>query len=434
MNMIIFVLTAIIVLGIGYASINNINLIINGTGSVIDNTTATFDVSTLSKKRDPAVASIDVKNNSNGIGARIGLNLTSTNSTYFKVTEHIADTELQAGDITTVTVTIEMLKTPIDNDETTSITATLTADPIDNSTATGSDSGDYPTEPQTGITYLVRQEEGEISVGDEIGIGATEDFYVISSDSTKTVLIAKNNLLVGYNPLIYEADGIGIMTSDNTQGYGLQSVNAVGGYNKSGVGTVGFSATNYWDDNGTLLSPYDATGASYDGNPYPKVYNPTYNTKPVFAAECGESNCWNTPGYSIAYYVEEYVGRLKEMGAPLTTTGRLLTVEEIEAASENYHSPEEQAYYAAEAAYQAAQAAEQAAESAYDEAQITYENTPSLKIIYDERTDYWIGSAFGDGVYGISTDDSSNPTTKFSSTTEIYGVRPVIEIPTSALQ
>ena len=93
MNMIIFVLIAIIVLGIGYASINNINLIINGTGSVtatqsnfdvrfldidghrptinpgspntvsvIDNTTATFDVSTLSKKGDTAVASIDVKN------------------------------------------------------------------------------------------------------------------------------------------------------------------------------------------------------------------------------------------------------------------------------------------------------------------------------------------------------------------------------------
>ena len=167
----IFVLIAFIVLGVGYAAINNINLIINGTGSitatqenflvkfldvdghrpiitpgspntvsVIDNTTASFDVSTLSKTGDTAVATIDVKNESNAVGARIGLNLTNSNDTYFKVTEHIADTELQAGDITTVTVTIEMLKTPISADEVTSITATLTASPIENSSATGSDS------------------------------------------------------------------------------------------------------------------------------------------------------------------------------------------------------------------------------------------------------------------------------------------------------
>ena len=112
------------------------------TVSVIDNTTATFDVSTLSKKGDTATATIDVKNNSNGVGARIGLNLTNSNDTYFKVTEHIADTELQAGDITTVTITIEMLKTPISADEVTNITATLTANPIENSSATGSDSAE----------------------------------------------------------------------------------------------------------------------------------------------------------------------------------------------------------------------------------------------------------------------------------------------------
>ena len=174
LSLFIFTLIAFIVLGVGYAAINNINLIINGTGSVtatqsnfdvrfldidghrpsinpgspntvsvIDNITATFDVSTLSKKGDIATATIDVKNNSNGIGARIGLNLTNSNDTYFKVTEHIADSELQAGDITTVTVTIEMLKTPVSNTETTTIRAELTASPIDDSTATGSDSATY---------------------------------------------------------------------------------------------------------------------------------------------------------------------------------------------------------------------------------------------------------------------------------------------------
>ena len=81
LSMFLFVLIAFIVLGVGYAAINNINLIINGTGSVtatqenflvkfldvdghrpsitpgspntvnvLSDTVATFDVSTLSKK------------------------------------------------------------------------------------------------------------------------------------------------------------------------------------------------------------------------------------------------------------------------------------------------------------------------------------------------------------------------------------------------
>ena len=46
------------------------------------------------------------------------------------------------------------------------------------------------------ITYVNRQNEGSITVGDEVAID-TEHFYVISSDSTNTVLLAKYNLLVG---------------------------------------------------------------------------------------------------------------------------------------------------------------------------------------------------------------------------------------------
>ena len=110
LNIFIFILIGFIVLGVGYAAINNVNLIINGTGSVtatqsnfdvrfldidghrpsilpgspntvnvLNDAIATFDVSTLSKKGDTATATIDVKNESNGVGARIGLNLTNSN-------------------------------------------------------------------------------------------------------------------------------------------------------------------------------------------------------------------------------------------------------------------------------------------------------------------------------------------------------------------
>ena len=159
---------AFIVLGVGYAAINNINLIINGTGSitssqnnfivkfldidgyrpsinrgspntvsVVNDTYSTFDISTLSKKGDSAVVTLKVKNESNGVGADISLDLNNSNTDYFKVTEHIDDTQLQAGDITTVTVTVEMIKTPVSDSVSASIGARLIADPVENANASG---------------------------------------------------------------------------------------------------------------------------------------------------------------------------------------------------------------------------------------------------------------------------------------------------------
>ena len=138
LKVLIFTLIAIITLGVGYAGITAINLVINGdatasvndqnfkvkflseenvtptitgegnTVSVKDDTTAEFSVSTLTGLGDSEVATFRVKNESKGIGADISLNVTSSNSEYFKVTEYVQDTQLQAGDETTVTVTSAM--------------------------------------------------------------------------------------------------------------------------------------------------------------------------------------------------------------------------------------------------------------------------------------------------------------------------------------
>ena len=79
-----------------------------------------------------------VKNESKGIGADISLNVTNSNLEYFKVTEYIQDTQLQAGDETTVTVTVERIKTPINDAASTNITAKLIANAIEDEAATGS--------------------------------------------------------------------------------------------------------------------------------------------------------------------------------------------------------------------------------------------------------------------------------------------------------
>ena len=161
------VLIAVLALGIGYAGVSAINLIINGNATVSvnnnnfkvhfieakaitgttgvsgtstiesDDTKATFNVSGLTKVGDYAEAKYVVKNDSASIGAEITLNLTNSNSEYFKVIETIDDNKLQAGEETYATVKVEMLKTPINDDVTTSVTATLSASPIENAQAAG---------------------------------------------------------------------------------------------------------------------------------------------------------------------------------------------------------------------------------------------------------------------------------------------------------
>ena len=161
LQIVLLVAIAVLTLGIGYASITAINLLINGnatasvnqenfkvyftqaqsitgstgvsgTSSIDDNdaTIAYFDVSGLTKVGDYGVATYTISNNSNGIGADISLQLTNSNNEYFKITETVADSQLQAGDTTTATIRVEMIKTPIQADVTTSVTGTLTATPI----------------------------------------------------------------------------------------------------------------------------------------------------------------------------------------------------------------------------------------------------------------------------------------------------------------
>ena len=171
LQIVLIVLVAVLTLGIGYASISAINLIINGnatanvnqnnfkvhftqaqaitgttgvsgTSSIDtqDDTKAMFDVTGLTKVGDYAEAVYIVRNDSNGVGAEISLNLSNTNNEYFKVTETILDNKLQAGEETTAKVKVEMIKTPITDSVSTSITASLTASPLEDAEATGGSS------------------------------------------------------------------------------------------------------------------------------------------------------------------------------------------------------------------------------------------------------------------------------------------------------
>ena len=127
--------------------------------------------------------------------------------------------------------------------------------------------------PANEIT-IVSGQKGALQPGDVIGIGETEDFYVLSSDNSengKTIAIAKYSLLVG------ELSGNIYRDVDITElpGYGLQDVD-VAGY---GV----------------------HSSVEFKGS--------------IGRAECDDE--------ALAY-----ADRLKSMGAPNSTTCRLLTYDE----------------------------------------------------------------------------------------------------------
>ena len=156
-----------------------------------------------------------------------------------------------------------------------------------------------------------------LSVGDELCLN-DQCFNFIRYDGTNNedvVMLAKWNLKVGdiYN----NGNKIGEYTS-NDIGYGLQSSEAIGTANgiTTSKGLVPFSATNYWNEN---VSSYPAD-----------VYDATnYSTAPDFSTTCNDTdNCWETPGYSVAYYVEEYKTKLINDYHATIKEARLLTYDE----------------------------------------------------------------------------------------------------------
>ena len=204
-----------------------------------------------------------------------------------------------------------------------------------------------------------------LSTGDTVRATQTgidnQDFYVVSTDASETVLLAKYNLLVGdvfdvdaeYNYTLNKT-----MNSNNTVGYGLQSSSAKGFVDGDTqyIGVAPFSGTNYWHD-------YNASSVSNDNDKYnsntleyiPKKFKmniqevtsggPVGPTGDIYSRygtyENGANNIYdvaysttapsinyedfiaNENDYSIAYYVEEYINTLGING-----TGRLLTFEE----------------------------------------------------------------------------------------------------------
>ena len=155
------VLLAIVLVAVGYAAITNVTLNINGTAkseasqtnfvveftgtpttegkgtttaTINENkkTEGTIEVAGLTAKGDTATATYTVKNNSQDLSADLTAEATSSNSDYFEVISKLDKTTLKTGEETSLTVTIKLLKTPIDEtkeDLKSNIGVSITAEP-----------------------------------------------------------------------------------------------------------------------------------------------------------------------------------------------------------------------------------------------------------------------------------------------------------------
>ncbi len=151
-------LIAVLLVAIGYAAITAVPLNINGSAQATpeqtnftvkfsgtptvsdsskvvaeinqqDQLKATINVSKLTAKGDTATATYTIANTSADLSAVLSATTSNTNDEFFRVTQNIAKGTVAARDTTTITVTVELIKTPITQDEETTIGVIITADP-----------------------------------------------------------------------------------------------------------------------------------------------------------------------------------------------------------------------------------------------------------------------------------------------------------------
>ena len=190
----ILLIATIILIAIGYAAITNVELKISGTGNAQANkdnfivefigipttggkgkTQATIDtkdatkgnmtVSGLTAKGDTATATYTVKNKSADISADLTAKATSSNENYFETICTLDKTTLKAQEETTLTVTIKLLKTPIDEtkeDLTSNIGVSIIAEPK------------QPGEEQNGGSTTVTSQKPKTTGGTYLPDGFTQ--------------------------------------------------------------------------------------------------------------------------------------------------------------------------------------------------------------------------------------------------------------------
>lgn len=204
-------LIAIVALGIGYAAIAGVNLLVSGSSSIkangnfivrfvkplanemaienaeenaikisgknadnsdmdvsdssasiTDDTHATFDAGSLDEVGDYVEFTYMVVNESDGIDAALSFEVTNDEYNYFEITKTVSNDIISEGETATVKVKVELVATPKVNAVTENFSVTLIATPQEESE---SGSGSGGNEPQSSGPTMVAPSEGETHKG-----------------------------------------------------------------------------------------------------------------------------------------------------------------------------------------------------------------------------------------------------------------------------
>lgn len=154
----IILVIAILLIAIGFAAISTLKLNISGQAQATPNQSnfsveftgepavsepdkvtanidemnklqATMNVTGLTSKGDTATATYTIENKSTDLLASLTAETTNSNTEYFTVSYDITEPSIGAGENTTIKVTVELIKTPVSSDESSTIGVTVTAEP-----------------------------------------------------------------------------------------------------------------------------------------------------------------------------------------------------------------------------------------------------------------------------------------------------------------
>lgn len=122
--------------------------------AVTDDLSATINVNNLITKGETATATYIVQNTSTDLSANLSIETTNNNKEYFSLTSNIEKTHLKKGEATRVTITIQLIKEPILENEKATIGIQLKATPVQptNDTDNNSNSENNDKTPSTTIT------------------------------------------------------------------------------------------------------------------------------------------------------------------------------------------------------------------------------------------------------------------------------------------
>ena len=246
-----------ILLGLGYAAIQNITLNVTGSAAaavsqenfdvrftrvidVSDNTCVTANiesdqkanivVSGLTAKGQFVTATYEIKNYSSDLSADLKIVTTNSNADYFTISSRLVDKSITAGNTTTVVVTVELTKTPIDGTVTSNISVGLEAMPVQpGEEGTSEGINDFSQTPSLTNEYGFYFGEGYSFQGEEEK--CTVVFYEDGNgafliDDVLYRAIPENSF--AYDTLAVDIDGKGEYLNFSADGRKLYSDNAVG--------------------------------------------------------------------------------------------------------------------------------------------------------------------------------------------------------------